>query len=195
MALPDTARSTAAPQRAQPPPSTARRLDYGVPMQLPLAHATAPPRPARAAPAVLDLLAPPAGPNTNVSNSRFVPITTATDVLEVTNIVGTGGPSASTGAPQFVGHYPNSYNMTPEALHNRTTNVQGGRNFIVQSQQPSVYDPNGRNIDVVWGPIGEPASNFPPAMIQAFTRGPDNSRAARAAARCDERRTLRADVA
>jgi hypothetical protein len=132
---------------------------------------------------VLDPLAPPDGSNTNVEDRRSVPITPSNDSLDVTHIV-RAGVDATTGKPCYVGHYPQSFNMTPEALAERTTNVIGGRNFEVNTITPSIYDATGRNSDVTWRQFGEPAATFPPAMLADFhANSAQSARASRLAAR------------
>ena len=134
--------------------------------------------------AALSPLAPADGPNTNDSNSRFHPITVQTDKLELTGIVRKGAIDANTGEQLYVGKYPPSYNMTPEAYTERTTNIKGGRNFQSHSTQPSIYDPTGQNVDVVWRPLGEPAAIFPLQMLADFMDQPAlDTRAERLAAR------------
>ena len=169
------------------PPPDLQSVARDRPIQAPPARPTT--RPRRALDPSLDLAAPLVGrpiaitdgPNTNLSNSRFIPITIATDRLQVDNIVRTG--ISTTGAKLYTGNYPPSYNMTPAAYTERTTNVVHGRNFEHATIAPSRYDSTGRNFDVTWKQFGEPEHNFPDSLIQRFNANPPDTRAARAAAR------------
>ena len=122
------------------------------------------------------------GPNTNVSNTRYEAITPATDVLECSGII-RYGINSTDGSRLYVGNYPPSYNMTAAAYHERTTNVQNGRNFEHATKLPSVYDPRGANFDVTWKQFGEPRHNFPDNQTATFDASNSNSRATRALAR------------
>ena len=186
-------RRAAAP-RVQPPRAgnhVARPLLFGA--ALPPPDPAPALRPRRAPPGrstAANILAPPRlGPNTNLINKRNIPITPrsasttapGTDVLEVSHIVRTGV-DTRTGQKLYTGFYPNSYNMTPSAIHERTHEVQGGRNFEIAQQTPSIYDPTGQNSDIVWKQFGEPPANFPQRLIDNFNATAD-PRAARLAAR------------
>ncbi len=166
--------SATAPRRHQPPRTAhaQRALNFQEPPPAVTATNLIPPSPPLA----------PNGPNINTNNSRFIPITVHNDRLEISHIVRTDLDS-KTGEKLYVGNYPASYNMTPDAYRERTCNITGGRNFQHATKVPSVYDPTKANFDVTWKQFGESRDNFPPAMADSYDAAPPDSRTARAAAR------------
>ena len=124
------------------------------------------------------------GPNTNLANSRLIPITPATDALEVRSIIRKG--LSTNGTARYLVDYADSYNMTQAAIDARTQmQVSRGENPMkIRLQTVSLYD--HENFDVEWEPILEPEKHLvdehgkPLAVLTDFLdKSKDRTRPAR----------------
>jgi hypothetical protein len=96
---------------------------------------------------------PPDGDNTNIENTRFVPVTLANDVQEIASISRTSI-HAATGQTRYLTVWHNSFNITAAAIAARRRG-----NFIPKNPpRVSIYDQ--RNFDVEWQDTIEPPSTF-----------------------------------
>jgi len=125
------------------------------------------------------------GPNTNLSNSRLIPITPATDALEVRSIL-RKGLNASNGAARYLVDYADSYNMTHAAIDARTQMQVGRGEHPMKIRQQTVSLNDTANFDIEWELILEPEKHLvnelgkPLAVLTDFlNKSKDRTRPAR----------------